>query len=224
MENIKTFISKKIITMQGEKIGYVLNVTFDKELKFLHGFIVVDEESEEEFLLKKDDIFSIGQDCIVVENAQVIKPLILLTCNSYLGKEVYSSSGVFLGNIKDIVVENSQVKKVICDKCEILSKNIIGAGEGCVIVGNKRKGKKRQGFPKVSDRRIVSVSGLATEAVQTPSKLIGNVNIVLNKIMKEDLFGMNNEVIARKGEKIDRKILDRAISHGKANLLLFYCE
>lgn len=225
MENIKSFISKKIITMQGEKIGYVLNVTFDKELKYLHGFIVVDEESEEEFLLKKDDILSMGQDCIMIENSQVIKPIILLTHSTFLGKEVYSSSGVFLGNIEDIIVENNQVKKVICDKCEIISKNIIGAGGDCVIVGNKKRAKKMIGFPKVEDKRIVSITQLPkSEKVHVPSKLIGNINLVLNKTMKENLLGLNNEIIARKGEKINKKILDKAISHGKGNLLLFYCE
>lgn len=229
MENIKSFISKNIITLQGEKIGYVLNAIFDKDFKIFCGFIVVDQESEEEFLLKKEDIVSLGQDCIVVENSQVVKPLILLSQYAFIGKEVYSSSGVFLGRIKDVEIEGRQVKKIFSDKCEILSKNIVGAGEGCVVVGNKKKSKKTQIFPKTNDKRIVSITQISNSReedknVQKPSKLIGNLNIALNKIMKEDLLGLNNEIIARKGERINRKILDKALSHGKGNLLLFYCE
>ena len=60
MENIKSFISKKIISLQGEKIGYILNGLFDKQLKHFIGFVVVDEESEEEFILEEDKIFSCG--------------------------------------------------------------------------------------------------------------------------------------------------------------------
>lgn len=228
MENIKSFISKKIITLQGENLGYVLDGLFDRNIRNFKGFIVVDNESEEEFLLKKEDIFSLGQDCIIIENSQVISPLIMRTETSFIGKDVYSTDGIFLGNIRDIFIEKNQVKKVICTRAEILPKNIIIGGDGCVIVGNKKKRRKSIAFPRLqNDKRLAQITQIESSEgikLQAPAKFIGNLNFVLNKIMQYDLMGLNNEIIAKKGEKINKNIINKAISHGKANLLLFYCK
>lgn len=230
MENIKSFISKKIISLQGEKIGYILNGLFDKQLKHFIGFVVVDEESEEEFILEEDKIFSCGEDCIVVESAEAIKPLILLTNFALLGKDVYTDDGVFLGVIKDIVFDHKEVKKILCDKAEILVRQVVGVGEGCVVVGKRKKQKKSLNFPKnESCNRVVKITQISSRqnensTSQKPVKFMGNINSVIGKTLKENLFGLNNEIIAKKGEKINKKLINKALSHGKGNMLLFLSE
>lgn len=229
MENIKSFISKKIITLQGEKIGYILNGVFDRDFKSFLGFVLVDEESEEEFLLEREDIFSCGDDCVIIENSQKIHPLILLTNFTFIGREVYSSDGTFLGFVRDVFFEKGEVKKILCDRGEILSKNVMGAGEGCVIVGRKKRAKNINSFPKsVQDNRSVQVSLPNNiphnSPSQKPIKFMGNIDSVIGKIMKENLLGLNNEVIAKKGGRINKKIISKALSHGRGNMLLFLSE
>lgn len=230
MENIKSFISKKIISLQGEKIGYILNGLFDKELKRFMGFVVVDEESEEEFMLEESNIYSRGKDCIVVENSEAVKPLILLTNFALLGKEVFTDEGVFLGSIKDVEFERNEVKKIICEKAEILARQVVGAGEGCIIIGKRKKQKKSLTFPKnESYNRVVKITQITSAqkdfvSSQKPVKFMGNINSVLGKTLKENLFGLNNEIIAKKGEKINKKLINKALSHGKGNMLLFLSE
>lgn len=224
MENVKNFISKKIITLQGEKIGYILNILFDKEFKNFKGFIVVDEESQEEFLLKDDDIFSRGEDCLIIENSLLLQPLILLDNFVFLGKETYTCDGVNLGRVEDVVISKCEVKKIICQRAEVLPKQILASGE-CVIVGRKKPIKKG-GFPKVKGDGVVRVVGLqrGNEEMKEPIRVMGNINKIIGKSMRDDLLGLNNEMIAKKGERITKNIIDRALLHGKGNLLLFLSE
>lgn len=229
MESIKSYISKKIITLEGDYVGYVLNVVFDNDFKNLLGFVMVDEESEEELFLDKSNIVSFGQDCFVIESATCIKPLILLSSFLPLGKEIFSQEGISLGIVRDVFVGNFITQKVVSDKAEILAKQIVSVGKNCIIIGKKKKQKKENKFPQnVDNNKKVFITQINNnfedKNSQKPIKLIGNINSVLGKIIKENIMGLNNEIIAKKGEKINKKIIDKALAHGKSNLLLFYSE
>lgn len=228
MENLKSFISKKIISLQGEKLGYILNGIVDNELKNFIGFVVVDDESEEEFLLEFSRVYSCGENCVMIESEQSVKPLILLSNYMIIGKDVYSDDGVFLGKIRDIIFNSKGVRKIVCEKAEIMARQVASVGNGCVIVGKKKQQKntfpKNGGFDrKVQISQIKQIKKENNE-IQKPIKLMGNINVIVGKMMKEDLIGLNNEIIAKKGEKINKKIINKALAHGKGNLLFFLSE
>ena len=63
MNSLKSFISKKVVSLgEGKLIGYVLNVCLDQKLNNLIGFIIVDEESEEEKFLSFKNLKSYNEN------------------------------------------------------------------------------------------------------------------------------------------------------------------
>ena len=230
MENVKLLISKKVISLEGENVGYVLNVVFDGAFKNFLGLAVVDNESEEEFFVDKNDMVANGQDCVVIKSNLNLNPLILLSNITPFDKEIYTDDGLCLGTTKDVIIEGGMTRKIICDKGEILPKNIISIGKSCILVGKKRKVKKIAFSQQFTDlERKVTITQINKKPLpandqQKPIKMIGNINTVLGKTVKENILGLNNEIIAKKGEKINKKMLNKALSHGKANLLLFLSE
>ena len=70
MKTINDFIGKKVVALsQGASIGYVLDVTFDENLKKMEGIILVDEENEDEKFLSKEKVLSQNEEYIFVESA-----------------------------------------------------------------------------------------------------------------------------------------------------------
>ena len=81
-----------------------------------------------------------------------------------------------------------------------------------VILSISGKLKQYHARNIVVDPVMVATSGaklISDEAIET---------------LKENLFGLNNEIIAKKGEKINKKLINKALSHGKGNMLLFLSE
>ena len=69
MEKLSDYISKKIITIEeGSLVGYVLNVSIDETYSKVVSLVVVDEESEQIFLLDIGKICAISEDCIMTRS------------------------------------------------------------------------------------------------------------------------------------------------------------
>jgi sporulation protein YlmC with PRC-barrel domain len=230
MEKITSYISKKVISLDdGNMAGYVLNVFFDENIKTFAGLIIVDEESENSFVLPRSEIVSVGEDCVMIENALKLKYNIS-SSNSPIGKLVYDIHGNMLGRVTDIEVAGKWVKKVITDKCEFPQRYIRTAGEKYIIYGNPKKKEKEVTFPQLKE--ISSANGLINENVHiqnnqkqdSPTILLANPNVLVGKIVTNDILGFNNEVIARKFDIIDKNIINKAKLHNKINLLSFYSK
>ena len=59
MSKISEIISKQVVSLYEAKIvGTVVNVTFDEKLSKLKSFIVIDEDSEEEYELSFKDVYA----------------------------------------------------------------------------------------------------------------------------------------------------------------------
>ncbi len=230
MEKITSYISKKVISLDsGDMVGYVLNVFFDEKIKTFEGLIVVDEESENSFALSRADIVSVGNDCIMIDNADKLK-FNISSSNSPIGKLVYDTQGNMLGRVCDIEVAGKVVKKIITDKCEFPQRYVRTAGEKYVIYGNPKKGENKSRFPQMA--QIAKENALTNERVtiqrevslSSPTILLANPNSLLGKMVTNDIFGLNNEVVAKKFDIIDKKIIAKAKLHNKINLLSFYSK
>ncbi len=228
MEKITNYISKKVISLDdGDMVGYVLNVFFDENIKTFNGLIVIDEESENEFALPRADIVSVGEDCVMIENSLKLKYNIS-SSNNPIGKLVYDAHGNMLGRVTDIEVAGRWVRKIITDKCEFPQRYIRTAGEKYIIYGNPKKKDRVDNFPTLKE--ISLSNGLINENVhiqegqkiKNPTILLANPNILIGKMVTNDILGLNNEVVARKFDIIDKNMINKAKLHNKINLLSFY--
>ena len=73
MSKISEIISKQVVSLYEAKIvGTVVNVTFDEKLSKLKSFIVIDEDSEEEYELSFKDVYA-EKDSLVIKNQTKLK-------------------------------------------------------------------------------------------------------------------------------------------------------
>lgn len=232
MEKVSEFISKKVISIEdGNLIGYVLNIMFDDQLKIFDGLIVVDEESENTFFLHRKDIVSIGQDCVMIDNANHLQ-FNISSSNNPIGKLVYDCQGNMLGKVVDVELIGKQVKKIITTKCEFPQKYIRKAGDNFIIYGLASK-KKKENLSNHNHTSLINPDGLPIVSIASPSqshenettpRLFANSNCLLGKMVSNDILGLNNELIAKKFDIIDKKIINKAKKHNKLNLLAYYCK
>ncbi len=230
MEKISNYISKKVITLdEGEYAGFVLNVIFDEDLNKLIGFIVVDEESDNVFTFKKEEVRAVGEDCIIISSAKKLQIFLEEDGNSPVGKQVYDTSGFLLGRVVDVVIDGLQVRRIITTKCEFFRRNIRKLGKNYIIFGNKerKKNKKETKLFKIEDENMpkVYIQKVGTMPSQSqPYRLLANQNSILGRTMINDLYGYNNEIIAKKYDIINQNIINRAKMHNKLNFLIYYSK
>lgn len=238
MEKTSNYISKRVISLAtANQIGYVLNIVFDDDVKFFIGVIVIDEESENSFILRREDISAVGEDCILIKDANVLEFDISSLSNNPIGKIVYDCHGNMLGKVIEIEVTGKNVKKIITDKCEFPQRFIRKSGDNFLIFGNPIKEKKKnsfrrniaeknvENFPKVTISEMQPIKDNSTIiSPEFPIRLYAGTKKLVGKTIINDIIGYNNEIIAHKNQKINQKIINKAISHNKLNLLNFYSK
>lgn len=216
MENI----SKKVVDYQSGKIvGYVLDYALDFQNFSQVGFFVVDEETEGEFLLRFENIKSVG-DVIFVDGVSSLE-FVSQRQKSLIGFEIFDENATSFGVVEKVEVERRKVLKVITDKCEILPRMIKFVGDGCVFLKGKQNRKKRKSvFDLSSDEIKVSIQSEKFEDF-APEKLNLSFRFFAGKMSTVDVFGYNNERIIAKNEIISKNIFEKAKKHNKLNELFF---
>lgn len=225
MERISKEISKKVISIgSGNIVGYVLNVLFDEELKHIEGYMVVDDESEEVFLLSCQKIKSKSEECFMMDNDDDLEIYISSVFNNPIGKVVYDKNGLNLGKVIDIEHERYCVKKIITTKCEFPSIYLQKAGNDCLIFGKNKKKKPKVLFKSKANlpKVYIEEKQVVQKTKEYPIRLIAQSENLLGKRISHDIFGLNNELIARENEVVTKAIIQKAKKHNRYNLLMFY--
>ena len=229
---------------QGNVVGYVLNLVLDEDVKNFLGCEIVDDESENSFFLNQKNIIAVGDDCVMIDDSANLELGFFSSSNNPIGKKIYDQKGIYFGRVIEVETKGKIVKKIITNKCEILPKYIKKVGEDFILFSkeeNNKKQKKQNNFlnikidEKLNEKlpKIISMNSLqiqenkqinSNEKNQKQLRQFFNSNSLVGKIVTEDLFGLNNELIARKNEIINKKIIDSAKLHNKLNLLAHFCR
>lgn len=215
MENI----SKKVLVCEnGKKIGYVLDIVLDQDLKKI-GYYIVDEESETECLIRNESVLSVGEEVVLISSLRDLE-FVLERKPSLIGKEIYDAKGVSFGFVENLIFSKNRCEKVVTQLCEISSKNINQIGEDIIFVSQKRKkDKKNANFPR--KEVDVKVEIQTTNNNFYPQKVNLSASFYIGKICCQDIIGYNNERIVAKGDKITKNIFENAKKHNKLNELFF---
>ncbi len=214
MENI----SKMVVAQNGgKKVGYVLDVALDENMQKV-GYYVVDEESEGEFLVRRENIVAVSEEIVLIADVSNLE--FAGERKSLLGKHVLSDGCQDLGMVKNLQFCGKKCTKLVTDKCEILAKNVRDVGEDFVFVSFKRKRPEQKtfDFPRSGNDTIVQIQDFQKTNPETvrlsPSFYVG-------RVCTQDIFGYNNEKIALSGEVVTRAIVEKAKRHNKLNQLFF---
>ncbi len=234
MEKVSKIISKKVLTLDNaSQVGYVVNVIFDDRVKYFTGLIIVDDESENSFILQKEDIYSMSDEVIMIKSASRLQFNISSKSNNPVGKEVYDCHGNFLGRVIDVELQGKVVKKIITSLCEFPQKFVRKSGDNFLIFGTYQKEKKEVDFKeKVGEYKsdflpqvtITDIPKVENKKTESPMRLYANSSLLIGKTVTNDIFGYNNELIAKKYDKINQKIINKAKRHNKLIILNYYSE
>lgn len=227
MEKLNSYISKKVISRDsGSLVGYVLDMVFDANLSTLHGFVIVDDESEKTFFLPFEDARAISENAVIIDSAQSLCFFGDGQTFNPVGKEVIDNSGVSLGKVIEIELQRNKIKKIVTNKCEFLQRYVQAVGNEYIIFGNKKRKNAQNSFKSqlpVNGLPVVSIN-YKPQIQEKPYRIFANQNKLIGRVMTADLFGQNSEIIARKNDEINQKIINRAKFHNKLNLLVFYSK
>lgn len=231
MKKISDLFAKKIIALdEGEEVGYVLDVCFDKGLKSMIGLRVADEESEREFFLPAEEMVQMEGDCIFIQSVQATEMDFGSESYNPIGKPVFDKKGFCLGRVQDVWLDKSRVDKLLTDQCEIKQKYIAVAGRDCIVFGVRKKQSnakptvftKRysEALPKIEVQQISEPAKLNTR-VSGPVKVTVTPSMILNRTATVDILGFNNELIIHQGDIITQSKINLAKKHNKLNYLIF---
>lgn len=226
MEKFIEQIGKRVISLDGAKeIGYILDLYFNDDLKFV-GYIVIDCETENEFFLPLVEVKAAEEHVVIVNNAS-LQPLIAENSNPRF-KEIISTDGVSLGKVTDVKMTGKKVDTLITEKGELKAKHILCQSKNIIIFTKNRKNSKKI---KKNTQKIVNLpkieimSAQNVKSAQTlPSRISLSPNMIINKKATQDIFGLNNELIIKKDEIITKKLIEKAKKHNKINYLIFNCK
>ena len=215
MENI----SKMVVAQNGgKKVGYVLDVALDEKMQKV-GYYVVDEESEGEFLVRRENIVAISAEIVLIADVSNLE--FAGERKALLGKHILSDDCQDLGVVKNLVFCGKKCTKLVTDKCEIMAKNVKEVGEDFVFVSFKRKKpeKKPFEFPRAENDTIVQIQDF--QKAVSPETVRLSPSFYVGRVCTQDIFGYNNEKIVLSGEVVTRAIVEKAKRHNKLNQLFF---
>lgn len=214
------YLAKKVVEFEtGKVVGYVIDVALDYKKLKQYGYIVADEETEGEYLLRFEDVESEG-DVVLVSDISKLEFAPTREKNM-LGKEVLSEVGVSLGLIRRLVFDKRMLVTICTDKVEMPAKLISFVGQDCVFVkGRSKKRRSKPRFVSGAGEAKVEIMGVRKEQI-VPQKINLSFSSFAGKLATADVFGYNNERIVSKNEKITKIIFENAKKHNKLNELFF---
>ena len=233
MSKISEIISKQVVSLYEAKIvGTVVNVTFDEKLSKLKSFIVIDEDSEEEYELSFKDVYA-EKDSFVIKNQTKLKGVYFEAfSNNPINKICLSVEGEVLGKVTEIEVSGEDVTAIILNDESRVAPSDVLACESVLIINRGENKVKRAGFAprakKVSPDNIVvkiqeEESAFEEKIAPKPVQLVPPrfvAKTLLGQISLKTIKGLNNEIIVKKGEQITNKVLERAKLHNVLNQLI----
>lgn len=256
MLNISKLISLPVISVyDGQIVGIVKNILFSpKKLKAAYAQILSDDENIE-MILQFKNIYKIGDDAILIKNKHVLE--------LYLEKEnqlknyynpitcpLFSVSGVFISNVKDITIDDKyniiNIETYLSNIIKVAS--LLNFSNNCTILHDSDKKYKLGNFKQrktikilENERKVTLQQNLEEDSinlddiknltsennvlkVQQPSKLIADYRFLINRKVKKTLLTSNGELIIKENDIITKHVIEFARKNGKLVELTHYSE
>jgi len=209
---------------EGEVVGTIANATFNDKLTKIISFKIFDNE-ENEFELKTSQIRAFN-DCFIISNTSKLLPFIEFNKVNPIFKNVIDSSANFIGKIIDCEIdERFNILNFKTDKrinllpANIyLRKNFVYYTENKFNAGSVKILKKNPLLEEIKVKKL-NLSNSAENF--TPTKVQINTNSMIGRVVKDSLFGLNNEIIIKNNQVVTEKIIKEAIKHNRLNQLYF---
>lgn len=231
------FYSLVVLSLyEGELLGKVDKLYFDKKLKKLCGVELVGDDGEK-LMLPTKNIYNIGKNAITVKNNQAVS--FSQGDNMFfpapINSKVYSLKGEYFGCVKELYFDDKYLtKKVVLDSgFELDVSEITSIGRNVIVFSKENKNinlkLNPQKKPKNLKTQIVQLATslpLTEEANKEEQKEISiqNTDFLIGRICVKDIFNFNNELLIKAHSVINKKNLKEINKFGKLKELMLYSK
>jgi len=232
MNKISEIISTPLISLyESEYLGIIYNVMFDYRQKKLNYACVLNESDNIPRLIKFNDIYKIGKQCIFIKNKTYIDletncEKELECCTNPINLKVYNLDGEFIGIANDIIInEKYEIDKLLLNNGKIIeSKRIFNISNSLILIDNNQitlnKFKPKQNIIKAKtpdETKVMILSNIKKEEpiASPPTKIITDSRFLVGRILSKDIVAINGEMIAKKDSVITMDTVNKASSYGK---------
>lgn len=224
---------------EGELIGQVSKLYFDKKLKKVSHFIITSEEGINYCLLPKN-IYKHGKNAITIKNSTVLTLDFSEDLTDYLPQpleyKTYTIQGEYLGKIASVSLdEKYNVSEIDLDNEKILDhKYLASCGKNTIIVYDENTTVdiskfKRLLAPKlfktkqetaVSTQPVVTETNSEIADVKTDIK--NNPKFLLGRLSTKDIMLDEDKLLIKANSTITARTISLAYSNNKIKELLIY--
>lgn len=240
------FLGLSVLSLyEGELLGVVDKLYFDKKLKKLMELELVGEEGNK-LILPTKAIYHLGKNAITVKNNQAVQLKVdeteFVACP--INSKAYTIRGEYLGVIKEISLnENFLTEKFSLDNDKAIDVTLLASsGKNTTIFyeDTDRVNVKKftpQKSPKIFKSSIVQTAEIlpqpATTAasqnenvvdVETPKPNLQSADFLLGRVCTKDIFNFNNEILIKAHAVITKKNLKEINKFGKLRELMLYSK
>lgn len=177
MKKVTDFLGKPVLSLyESTTEGIVKDLVFDKAFKKLK-FIVLftDNEFQEEKIVSVNDIYSYGENALILKNNSCLDLKTNLTdeLSSPINNFVYTTLGKFVGTVQDVNIDdkNNIISVLLTNNQTIMLDKIVTSGKDAMFIQDETKEVKLANFKK---RQIVNVQenkAVKVEILQVPETI-----------------------------------------------------
>jgi uncharacterized protein YrrD len=221
MKRLSELLSKPIISLyEGKTEGTIKNAVFNKNLTKLKWLVLFDDKDilEEKYLPAKD-IFSVGENAVVIKNSQAIMPNLPEVTeqkhNNPINTLIYTPQGNLVDVVADVLLDDkNMIEKIELKAGKNLNPSqIVVNGQDTLILQDEKNpvnisSFKEKGFPKTgktTDKRKVQIMQVNEEVNKEIAEQIGEEKV--NKtINKESRQAYEPKIKQKKIEKKEKNV------------------
>ncbi len=231
MINLSDLISMQVLNLYSGRIeGTIKDVCFDEKYTRIVSLMLFDND-EEEYTFPASKIYALGDYVVIKNNDNMVSTInqIEIHCNNPIGKTTFSTKGQDLGLLQDIILnDNLTIKEYISSKKNFSPAQLVNVSKSIIINLTDKKVSLSNFRPHVKLLPIdnkVKIMAIESPAPQsTPQKFLGNSEFLIGRTTTQNIYSLDNHILAPKGTIITPKILSTLKSHGKLSETTLYSK
>ena len=146
MRRLTELLSKPVISLyEGKTEGTIKNAVFNKNLKKLRWLVLFDDQDMlEQKFLPADEVFSVGENAVIIKNSQAIVPNLpdadTQKQNNPINTPIYTTGGNLIDKVGDVLLDEKNMLQVIELKSgqQLMLNQIIVSGQDTLILQDEK--------------------------------------------------------------------------------------
>lgn len=206
MKKITDFLGKPVLSLyESVTQGIVKDLFFDKNFKKLKYIVMFDDnEFQEEKIINVADIYSYGENAIVVKNNACIelKNSITSEISNPINNRAYTTLGKFLGIVTDVLLDDKQnVYEIELDNSNTIDiKQVVTSGKDAMFIQDGDNIIKLANFKSKTISNSQENKKIKVQILKEESKQVADVQLSSENLQEVNIEEQNNSLSERVAE------------------------